>query len=420
MDTDTESVGGVAGDDTTHHHRGKRKYNSSSLIYVNSANVAPDDDDDWNANHTTFLPPTAALFISRDDPDHNNKRRRPPNRQYTSIQYSRISVSPSGSGNGIGVSSTVDSDPSNDNGLRMPQQQNLPQEYTANHSNYYDNNTFTIVNQERRVTLPSPPPSSSSSSSKKTVVRQHMDVTFQKDPSAAVATIQATNYRPTAKTTKIDTPSLQQMSRYTDINSSTTTSFPSHGNVPSLQLRSEQDVDRHHVGSATATASMDYYHTTTSMLPHQRYNHHFQFFVVWILIPIMVVVVVVAATAMRMMVVVRATPFPTIMLDLGNVETTTTTASTTFSPTSATTTTISTLTLTSSEAVVFTLRDILTDSTTGFHLAIAPSFFGFFGYFGMVAAWLVHDPQEHPYDNQHQLMALDCSFPHTRCGWKTV
>jgi hypothetical protein len=137
---------------------------------------------------------------------------------------------------------------------------------------------------------------------------------------------------------------------------------------------------------------MDYYRIQKSMLPNQRYNHHFQFFVVWILLPILIVVV--AATTMRMMVVVRATPFPTVMLDLGNVETTTTT----FSPTSATTTTISTST--STEAVVLTLRDILTDSsTTGFHLAIAPSFFGFFGYFGMVAAWL-DDPQQHPYDDQ--------------------
>jgi hypothetical protein len=106
-----------------------------------------------------------------------------------------------------------------------------------------------------------------------------------------------------------------------------------------------------------------------------------------------VVVVVVVATAMRMMVVVRATPFPTVMLDVGNVEATTTN----FSPTSATITTTSTST--STEAVVLTLRDILTDSTTGFHLAIAPSFFGFFGYFGMIAAWL-DDPQEHPYDDQ--------------------
>jgi hypothetical protein len=159
MYTDTESVG-VAGDDTTHHHRGKRKYNNSSLIYVTSATVAAAAaDDDWNANNTTF-PPTAAL--SRDDPNHNNKRRRPPNRQHTSIQYSRISVSLTGgsSGSGIGVISTVDSDPSNvnDTGLRMPQQQNLPQEYIANQSNYYDNNTFTIVNQERRVTLLPPPP----------------------------------------------------------------------------------------------------------------------------------------------------------------------------------------------------------------------------------------------------------------------
>jgi hypothetical protein len=104
-----------------------------------------------------------------------------------------------------------------------------------------------------------------------------------------------------------------------------------------------------------------------------------------------VVVVVVVATAMRMMVVVRATPFPTVMLDVGNVEATTTN----FSPTSATITTTST----STEAVALTLRDILTDSITGFHLAIAPSFFGFFGYFGMIAAWL-DDPQEHPYDDQ--------------------
>jgi hypothetical protein len=230
------------------------------------------------------------------------------------------------------------------------------------------------------------------------VVRQHVDVTFQMDPSAAVATIQATNYRPISTIIKIDAPSLQQISRYTDIDSSTTTSFTSHGNVPTLQLRTEKDVDCHHLGSATttATASMDYFRTKKSMLPHQRYNHHFQFFVVWILLPILIVVVVVAATAMRMMVVVvRATPFPTVMLDLVNVETTTST----FSPTGATTTTLSTLTLTSTEAVVFTLRDILTDSTTGFHLAMAPSFFGFFGYFGMLAAWL-DDPQQHPYDDQ--------------------
>jgi hypothetical protein len=137
-----------------------------------------------------------------------------------------------------------------------------------------------------------------------------------------------------------------------------------------------------------------YYGTKKTMLPHQRYNHHFQFFVVRILLPIMIVVVVVVvvvvvgvATTMRVMVVMRATPFPTVMLDLGNVETTTT-ASTTFSPTCATTTPISTSTSTSTstEAVLLTLRDILTDSTTGFHLAIAPSFFGFFGYFGMLAA----------------------------------
>jgi hypothetical protein len=204
------------------------------------------------------------------------------------------------------------------------------------------------------------------------------------------------------------------LSRYADIDSSTTTSFTSHGNNPTLQRRTEND-DDHRVDSATttATASM-YYGTKKTMLPHQRYNHHFQFFVVRILLPIMIVVVVVVvlvvvATTMRVMVVVRAAPFPTVMLDLGNVETTTT-ASTTFSPTCATTTPISTSASTYTEAIVFTLRDILTDSTTGFHLAIAPSFFGFFGYFGMLAAWL-DDPQEHPYDDQPPLSSVLDQLP---------
>jgi hypothetical protein len=195
----------------------------------------------------------------------------------------------------------------------MSQQQNLPQEYIANHSKFYDTNTFTIVNQERRVTLP---PQSSSSSSKNTVVLQHVDATYQKDPA----------------------PSLQQISRYTDIvlphqplklmhhrcnhYLGIQISIPAHP----FQVEAifqyciygrRKKEDRHHLGSATATASMDYYCTKTSTLSHQRYNHHFQFFLVWILLPIMVVLVVVATT-MRVMVVVRATPFPDVMLDLGN------------------------------------------------------------------------------------------------------
>jgi NTE family protein len=34
-----------------------------------------------------------------------------------------------------------------------------------------------------------------------------------------------------------------------------------------------------------------------------------------------------------------------------------------------------------------TLRHILMDAETGFHLAMAPAFFGFYGYFGALAAW---------------------------------
>jgi Patatin-like phospholipase len=39
-----------------------------------------------------------------------------------------------------------------------------------------------------------------------------------------------------------------------------------------------------------------------------------------------------------------------------------------------------------------TLRDILTDHDTGFHLAMAPAFFGFYGYFGALAAWYDLEP----------------------------
>lgn len=38
-------------------------------------------------------------------------------------------------------------------------------------------------------------------------------------------------------------------------------------------------------------------------------------------------------------------------------------------------------------AMPLTLRDVLMDEATGFHLAMAPAFFGFYGYFGVLAAW---------------------------------
>lgn len=39
-----------------------------------------------------------------------------------------------------------------------------------------------------------------------------------------------------------------------------------------------------------------------------------------------------------------------------------------------------------------TLRDILKDHERGFHLAMAPAFFGFYGYFGALAAWYEVEP----------------------------